>query len=224
MTTLNRIELQPRRIADEVYEQLLEAISEGRFAPSDRLVQERLATELGISRTPLREALLRLEQEGVLVRAGRAGFELRHVTEAEVKQIYDARQAIEGHAARLLADHGRPEDFVGIEAQIAAEESREMVSAADYFRSSRRVHREFVVHAGNPFLVEMFDSIWNRGVSFHIFATTMRTEALAESANEHRTLLEDIRRSPGDQASRLMRRHIAEGLELQLAAMSGART
>ena len=66
MASLNRISVPPRRIADEVYKELLEAITQGRITPHDRLIQERLASELGVSRTPLREALLRLQQEGML--------------------------------------------------------------------------------------------------------------------------------------------------------------
>jgi len=72
MAGLKRIQLAPKRIADEIYSQLLAAIGNGDIAPSQRLVQERLAAELDVSRTPVREALLRLEQEGVLERAGTA--------------------------------------------------------------------------------------------------------------------------------------------------------
>lgn len=223
MTRLKRIEVTPHRIADDIYEQLLQAITQGTIAPQDRLVQERLAAQLGVSRTPLREALLRLEQEGMLVRAGRAGFELRKITETEVEQIYGARQAIEGHAARFLAEYGRAEDFAKIEELIDAEERRELVSVDDYYHSSRRVHREFAVHTHNPYLVEMFDSLWNRAMSFHVYATTMPMDALAESIREHRDLLASIRSSDGARASELMRQHIADGLQLQLAAMKGAR-
>jgi DNA-binding GntR family transcriptional regulator len=219
MTSLKRIELPDRRIADEVYEQLLEAISDGRIAPTDRLVQVPLAVELGVSRTPVREALLRLENEGVLVHVGRSGFQLRRITPTEVKQIYGTRQAIEGHAARVLADQGSEEDFAAIERQIDEEDQRELVTASDYYHSSRRVHREFVRRAHNPSLVEMFDTMWNRGVSFQIYTTTMHTEALAKSAEEHRVLLDEIRRLDGDRACALMQQHIVEGLELQLDAM-----
>jgi len=66
---LKSIKIQRRRLADEVYDQLLASITVGDIGPDDRLVQERLAAELDISRTPVREALLRLEQEGVLVTA-----------------------------------------------------------------------------------------------------------------------------------------------------------
>lgn len=222
MASLNRISVPPRRIANEVYKELLEAITQGRITPHDRLIQERLASELGVSRTPLREALLRLQQEGMLEPAGRAGFALRQITELEVEQIYGTREAIEGYAAQILAERGQPIDFDTIEQQVEAEERRTMVTVADYFHSSRRVHRQFVAQTRNPYLLDMFDSVWNRTVSFHIYASTMRMEALAESARHHRILLEGIRSSDGVRASELMRQHIVEGLQLQLQAMQSA--
>ena len=87
---LKSIKIQRRRLADEVYDQLLESITIGDIGPDDRLVQERLAAELDISRTPVREALLRLEQEGVLVTANRGGFKLHRMSEPEVRQLYQA--------------------------------------------------------------------------------------------------------------------------------------
>jgi len=82
---LKSIRVDKRRLADEVYDQLLESIVRGELGPDDRLVQEKLAAELDISRTPVREALLRLEQEGVLVSAARGGFKLYRMSESEVR-------------------------------------------------------------------------------------------------------------------------------------------
>lgn len=219
MATLSRIDA-PKRLADDAYDQLLDAISRGQITASDRLVQEKLAAELGISRTPLREALLRLEQEGVLVRAGRSGFELTVVTPDEVRKIYGARLAIEGHAARLLAEHGTEEDFANLAELIDQEAAEPLSTAPDYYNSSRRIHRRFLERADNAYLLDMFDSLWNRSVSFNVFTTTMTQEALALSVSEHRELAAQIQRSTGDEASALMCRHIIEGMELQLSAMA----
>lgn len=219
MATLSRIDA-PKRLADDAYDQLLDAISRGQITAADRLVQEKLAAELGISRTPLREALLRLEQEGVLVRAGRSGFELTVVTTEEVRKIYGARLAIEGHASRLLAEHGTEADFASLAELIDSEAASTLSTASDYYNSNRRIHRLFVERADNPYLLDMFDSLWNRSVSFNLFTTTMTDEALALSVREHRELAAEIQRSTGDQASELMCRHISEGLELQLGAMA----
>jgi len=95
---LKSIVTQRRRLADEVYDQLVEAIMNQQITAEDRLVQEKLAAELEISRTPVREALMRLEKEGVLMAAASGGFRLAQMDENEVKQLYQARAAIEGNA------------------------------------------------------------------------------------------------------------------------------
>ena len=91
---LKSIVTQRRRLADEVYDQLVEAIMNQQITADDRLVQEKLAAELEISRTPVREALMRLEKEGVLMAAASGGFRLAQMNEDEVKQLYQARAAI----------------------------------------------------------------------------------------------------------------------------------
>ncbi|MEM7190842.1 MAG: GntR family transcriptional regulator, partial [Pseudomonadota bacterium] len=100
---LKSIKSDRRRLADEVYHQLIDAILSGEIGPDDRLVQERLAAEMEISRTPVREALLRLEQEGMLVTSARGGFVLYRMTEGEIRELYQARAAVESQAARILA-------------------------------------------------------------------------------------------------------------------------
>jgi DNA-binding GntR family transcriptional regulator len=217
---LQRIDAPQRRLADDAYLQLFNAISSGSIGPSERLVQDRLAAELGISRTPLREALLRLEQEGVLERAGRAGFQLRHATAAEVELIYRTRGAIEGDAARYLSEQGTDEVFAGIERVIAGEESASLSSPSDYYYSIRHIHREFVSRTQNPYLLEMFDLLWNRAISVHIFTSTMSQDALVKFGREHRDLLESVKVATGDRAAAIMREHIADGLELQLSQIS----
>ena len=70
--------VQPR-LAVDVYDQILSAIVNGDIRPGERLIQEQIAAEINVSRTPVREALLRLEQEGVLVQSGRKGFSIRNI-------------------------------------------------------------------------------------------------------------------------------------------------
>ena len=74
-----------------------------RSCPGERLIQETIASQIDVSRTPVREAFLRLEREGVLEAAGRGGFQIREITEKEIQHLYLAREAVEGFAAKLLA-------------------------------------------------------------------------------------------------------------------------
>jgi len=80
----------------------------------DRLIQEKLATDLGISRTPVREALIRLEQEGVLRKSAQGGFRLYRMSDQEVRELYQTRAAIEGQVARILAERHTPQDIASL--------------------------------------------------------------------------------------------------------------
>jgi DNA-binding GntR family transcriptional regulator len=221
VTGFKPIVVPKRRLADEVYRQILLAISGGGIAPSERIVQEELAETLAISRTPVREALLRLEQEGILVTAGRGGFMLRQISPQEVRDIYEARIAIEGDSARVLAERQDERAFRNIAAVIRREEEEGHVSTpSEYYEANKAIHRSFVVNAGNKYLLEMFDLMWNRSVSFHLFITTMDNAALTASLRSHLELLEMIKTTSPDEAAGSMRRHIADGLDLQLDAIS----
>jgi DNA-binding GntR family transcriptional regulator len=221
VTGYKPIVVPKRRLADEVHRQILMAISGGGIAPSERIVQEELAETLQISRTPVREALLRLEQEGILVTSGRGGFMLRQISPQEVRDIYEARFAIEGDSARVLSERQDERTFQNIAEVIRLEEQQGHVSTpSEYYEANKAIHRSFVVNAGNKYLLEMFDLMWNRSVSFHLFITTMDNSALTASLRSHLDLLDMIRTKSPDEAAASMRRHIADGLDLQLDAIS----
>ena len=100
---LKTITVERQRLADIAYTQLLEAIRSGVITEDEQLVQEKLAEQLQISRTPVREALLRLEQDGIVVSSSKGGFSLYRMSREEVRELYQARAAIEGQAVRILA-------------------------------------------------------------------------------------------------------------------------
>ncbi|ANN62058.1 hypothetical protein A9174_34700 (plasmid) [Mesorhizobium loti NZP2037] len=224
MSRFQQIIVPKRRLADEVYAQILSAITEGAIPPSERIVQEKLAADFQISRTPVREALLRLEQEGILITVGSGGFMVRQVADDEAREIYAARQAIEGHSARVLALELDAARLDRIRSVIEAQESRKITTAGEYYDANKAIHRSFVEQTGNRYLLEMFDSMWNRSVSFHIFTTTMSESYLKASLREHAKLLDAVRKGDADAAAQAMRSHIDDGLELQLQAMSVARS
>src|SRR5579859_6100098 len=93
------IELDELRLVDRVYEQIKAAIQDGRIKPGQRLVQDALARQLGISRSPVREAIVRLGQEGFIHLEPHRGAVVRPVTDREMDQIYQVRQLLEPFAA-----------------------------------------------------------------------------------------------------------------------------
>ena len=215
---LKKIKPDRRRLADEVYEQILAAIQSNEIGGDDRLVQERLAAELQISRTPVREALLRLEQNGILRTSARGGFVIHRMTGAEVKHIYQARAAIEGQAARILAEENSAGKIARIRQKILREENITRPSTVAYFNANRAIHRSFVEQAGNHYLTDMFDNIWNRGTSFQLFAAIEKLD-LAKSLGDHMSLLEAVETGRPAIAMEAVIEHIWAGYHLQMEAL-----
>ena len=213
------IEPNRTRLADEVYRQVLDAVLNGTLKPGQRIVQDRLASEINISRTPVREALLHLEREGVLARVGAAGFTIREIGEREVRDIYQAREAIEGYAARIVAERRNAASLKRIERTVEKEQSMAVGGVGEYFDANRRIHRSIVDETGNEYLLRSFDALWNRALSFRIFATIQAVD-LSASLREHETLVASMRDDPPNEAAEAMIAHIREGLALQLRALS----
>ena len=212
--------IQParRRLADEVYDELIEAIMRREIGPEDSLVQEKLAAEMQISRTPVREALMRLEKEGVLEVSNRGSFRLYQMDDAEVKELYQSRAAIEGQCARILAARRNPQDMHDLREVVRREENVQGDTARDYFEANRNIHRAFVQRAGNRFLLEMFDMTWGKAMAFQLFATIENVD-LQKSLGDHMQLVDVIESGDRSQALEVFTRHIQDGFELQMEGL-----
>lgn len=215
---LKTIKLERQRLADIVYGQLLEAIHSGAITGDDQLVQEKLAEQLQISRTPVREALLRLEQDGIVVASPRGGFALYKMSNQEVREIYQARAAIEGQAVRILASQNDAKKNAALRKTIQMEENISSPSIRAYFDANRRIHRKMVELAENRYLLDMFDNIWNRSVSFSLFAAIEKLD-LAKSLGDHLRLVDAIETGSPTVAMEAIVDHITHGFELQVQAL-----
>ena len=212
------IQTNRRRLADEVYDQIVNAIASLEIGPNDRLVQEKLAKQLDISRTPVREALMRLEQEGVLVVSQRGGFRLHRMDDQEVRELYQSRAAVEGQAARILADRNDANDIEELRKTIIAEEDIKEPSTRAYFEANRNIHRRFIELANNRYLLEMFDMTWGKAMAFQLFATFENVD-IAKSLGDHMALVDAI--ATGDKTAALdaIVAHIEDGFDMQLKGL-----
>ena len=215
---LKSIQPARRRLADEVYDELIDAIMRREIGPEDRLVQEKLAAEMNISRTPVREALMRLEQEGVLQVSSRGSFRLYQLDDGEVKELYQARAAVEGQGARILAARQDKADFAELRDLIAREEDLDDHSARGYFEANRNIHRGFVERAGNRFLLEMFDMIWGKAMVFPLFASIENVD-LSKSLGDHMALVDALETGDRGQALEIFTQHIQDGFDLQMQGL-----
>lgn len=218
MSRFAKIQHEPRRLADEVYQQLLDGIVNGEIAPGGRLIQESLAAEMAVSRTPIREALLRLEREGVIEPAERRGFLVVDLSAEALRDIFQARQAVEGFAARLVAERASAEAISRLRPILHKEMS--FAGVGDVYDEKRRIHRAVVEATGNPAMLELFDSLWGRGRVLRMMAdVAISDEILTLWRRSHVELHQAIERRDGDLAESIMVAHIQHCLELQVAAV-----
>ena len=203
MSRFTKIDHQPRRLADEVYGQLLDGILEGDIEPGERLIQEALAGEMTVSRTPVREALLRLEREGIIEPAERRGFLVVDLSSETIRDLYQARQAVEGFAARLIAERGTEEAIDRLRAVL----QREITAShpTDVYDEKRLIHREVVDATGNPALLELFDSLWGKARALALMAHGEPNDRVVASWRvPHTELLVAIESRNGEKAERIM--------------------
>ena len=207
--------LQPIRttsLADLAYERLTEALLSGELAPGDRLVQDVLALRLGISRTPLREALQRMEREGTIRASGGRGYVVPELTSADIAHLYEVREAVEGHAARLVAARA-PGSVDAIEAELRRLSAAAGTGGRGAFQANRLAHRAVVEAAGNPFLLEVFDDLWGRSVTLQAWGdyyASVRPDV--DLVTDHAGVLDALRSGDPDRAAAAMVAHVREGL------------
>ena len=218
MQGFHKVSTQRPRLADQVYDQILAALQSGTIPPEGRLHQVRLAEQLSVSRTPVREALLRLEQEGLLSPTSNGGFEVRKIQEQDVRNIYQTRQAIEGFSAGLLAQTIDDAALADLREIVRYQEAQEPQSAKEFYETNRTIHRAFVEATHNSYLLENFDAMWNRSYAVQIFGT-LDASKLAQSLTGHIALVDIIAKGQFDAAQSAMHEHIADGCSLQLTAL-----
>jgi DNA-binding GntR family transcriptional regulator len=212
MSTIQRIDRSHSRLASEVYDRLVQALVQGTVNPGDRLIQDRLAEELDVSRTPVRDALLRLKEEGVVEPSGRRGYVVRSLSESDLRDLYGARDAVEGHAAAIVAGLGENE-LAELRAALERATARKLRSSRDSFEANRSFHRTIVELTRNSYLLNFFDAIWGRAISALAYHDFYVHSPHDEFVAEHQALIEELAAGDVERARRAMIEHIAWGLE-----------
>lgn len=222
MVRFTRIGQQTRRLADQVYEQLHRAILQREIEPGERLIQETLAEEMMVSRTPVREALLRLEREGLLEPAPRRGFHVVESTREGALDVYEARQAVEGFAARLVAERATDDELERLRPVL--ENVIQVESLTDTTEENRVAHRAVMSASGNDALVEMFDLLWERAMMLRIQSDVwFGGGERGDRTHSHAEVFAAIASGDGDRAEMAMVDHIRQGLDQHLAALKKRR-
>jgi DNA-binding GntR family transcriptional regulator len=199
-------------LAELAHQRLTEALLAGHLVPGDRLVQDVLAERLGISRTPLRDALQRMEREGIVRPAGTRGYVVRELSQPEIAQLYEVREAVEGHAARLVAARAACA-VADIESELHRLSATAEPTGRGAFQANRLAHRAVVEAAGNPFLLEFFDDLWGRSVTLQAWGDYYASaDAGIDLVTDHAEVLAALRSGDPDHAGTVMVAHVRGGL------------
>ena len=200
--------LQIETVVDRVYAALRERIVAGELPRGSKLRQEALAEELGVSRTPLREALRRLAAEGLVEFHPNRGARVADLQPADVRAAYEARLAFEPGAARLAAEQRSDLQLAAMRAAITDQRRRARTQGA--YSASRAFHLALVRATGNDYLVRFAEALWAPGLAEAIYERqAANPDALADDVAEHVAIAEAIEAGDGETAERLTRAHIA---------------
>ena len=201
--------LQIESVVDRVYAALRARIVDGDLGRGTRLRQEALADELGVSRTPLREALRRLAAEGLVEFHPNRGAQVVEMTPEDVRSAYEARIVVEPGAARLAAVRRATEELSAMRRAIDAERtSQDWISAYD---ASRSFHLALVRASENDHLIRMAEALWVPGIAQAIYELQAGTDThlIETDVVEHERIVAAIEAGDVELAEALARHHIA---------------
>ncbi len=208
LTAIDAEALRTRSRADFVFESLRDAISDGRIAVGERVREEEIARNLGVSRTPVREALQRLHQRGLLVFGTGRGLVVAELSQHQVLQLYAMREILEGSAARFAARHANATDIT-ILYRLQKELAEAKPDALLLVTLNRRFHQAIYEAAHNQYLMQTLNMLHDSLALLHN-ATFRVPSRRSESDEEHRKIVVAIEKRDPDAAEEAAREHIRQ--------------
>lgn len=197
----------------DAYSLVLDAIDRGDYRPGDRLVESELAERFGVSRTPIREALQRLETQSVVARDGRSLI-VASLDHDQLGELYVVRAELEGLAARLAAQHAAPEEIAVLREMVRRD--HDIIDQADALsRSNKRFHRQIHLASHNRYLIQQLEMI-HRTMALLSSTTLAASGRGARALDEHAAVLDAIEMRDGDAAEAAIRAHISRAFETRL--------
>ena len=192
--------------ADFVYQWLREQMRSGGFSPGDRLREVELAVRLGVSRTPIREAIRRLASDGLVEDAPSRGVMFIRLDKQQVRELYSLRAVLEGAAARLAAQHATEGEIALMRELIGGIE--DVGNSPEALGRNNRILHQAICEAGhNRYLMQALKQLSDSlgllpGTTFQVSGRPL------EARKEHLAMIAAIERRDADEAERLARLHI----------------
>jgi DNA-binding GntR family transcriptional regulator len=208
---------KPISLNDWAYDAIKQAILKLQFAPTTQLHVDQLADELRISRTPIRDALLRLEKDGLVHAVPRVGFFVSEITKRDLRELFELRELLESYACRKAATSLSDGDL-----EYATNLLRESRSAADsedlgkFLQTEIEFHSFLIERAGNHWLAAMMESV--RDLTYRERILSLKSlDNIHQSCSEHLAILDALRQSNAELAGELMAAHIRSARDRVMA-------
>ena len=190
----------------DAYSLILEAIDVGVYKPGDRLVESDLADRFGVSRTPIREALQRLETQSLLTRDGRSLI-VSSLDHSQMAELYIVRAELEGLAANLAAKHATSEEIKVLQDMVDSD--RKIISdPSSLARSNRRFHKQIHLASHNRFLIKQLDLV-HRSMALMATTSLAADGRGAVAVEEHQAIVTAIAKGDSAEAAEKLRNHIS---------------
>lgn len=196
------------------WDRVRHGILTGRFSAGERLVTQRLAEDLGLSRTPVKEALASLEREGLVTRADNWGYSVRLISVRDAQDVFEARLVVEAansfHAALRAGDAQ-----LKAMARVLQEAERQLRRRRimEFQQASRQVHEQIAQASGNRMLIQMFRQVNDLVMLVAITSLRVLPDRAADILAENQSIVEAIRARKPELAAERTRSHIEAGHE-----------
>lgn len=204
-------QLERSSTAKRIAAVLRQRITEGAIEPGERLNELSLAAELGVSRSPIREALAQLTGEGIVHLVPYKGTFVTALSEARLQDLLDFRLALEQFAVRRAIDRATPEQFDRFQGLINTIAERAKVGDLNGAVDADLTTHEYLIEmAGSALLAQTYKAMLGE-LRLYIAQTSRHYESAAELATEHAAVAKAMRAKRGDEAVRLITDHITHG-------------
>ena len=205
-----------KSLGEHVFESLKHSIVMGKISSGEWLVESHIAETLGISRTPVREAIHKLEREGLIERQPRGGFTVLGLTRNDIEETFGIRCVLEGYAARLAAVKHNEEELEALEKKIEEFQNALDRKKMNLLPAINTEFHDLLYSLGkSPKLISIINGL--RDQIYRFRKMNLKEEKFAATSNQdHIQMLQSIRKRNAQDAERLAREHILRGREIVL--------
>jgi len=211
--------VKKENFGDQVFEQLKKMILDGVFRPGNRIIESEVAESIGISRTPVREALHKLEAERLIVRLPKGGYVVKGMSMGEIEEIFDIRVILESFAGYLAAERWNDNEIAPLEDKLEEFEKYLMINdLKELTRLNTEFHELLYALSKSPKLIEMINNLRDEIFLLReILLESMKMGTL--SHNDHKEIIKAIKNREAKKVERLLKEHILRGKDFVIMEM-----